>query len=1341
MAFQTSILREGEWVTETVNLQAALEASSIQREATTAHLNPPTCGVLSRTVVESPIVHWILPARLRSKAYNDIAFVGDHFVQISELQPDGQLHEVARKDDFGCRIRGAAVLGDSLQHGLDNDDDAAMIKSEDEDTLMQEPSESGDAFQDQALAPQLLVLMLESGGTVYICLRWEPESGLTFVFTKHESPVNLTYMGHLLSLNPTSRYMAAASPDGILVVHELRPRHEIDAQYRLNGSLDPVRSHRVRAFKGIIQKVQFLYPRTGDDSHIILILMVTKKERISAEPITRMVLYEWELGQDLNHVFAMENMGTRVPKEHRMPSLLIPLRFSTAFMIVSQLEIGIVKNSLSGVAVFETLPTNPPGRTRLHHGLAEPLWTAWSRPFRRKQYFEKTDIIYLAREDGAILHIEIDAPDLMLSVVNVGPLDANINTAFTTAYDIFADVLVIGGDSGPGGVWKLAPRTELERVSVLPNWSPVVDVATSARSSLSESNKYSSKPDMLFSASGRGMKGTLTQWRWGIQGRIGLELDPGEPTRRSWGFFMGRTPKAHGLYGLLALPDASGVLRFSEDLAQVDSLEADKTAFDLASRTLDAHQTDSGLIIQVTERCISLITASHNARHYLEDILPMENRTAENAFCGNDVVVLGTTSSLSAYQIHIIAINGMRTSLVQSWDVPGEVTCGSIFEVTGNTLVIVASAVDSVSWISVFSLDGKLITSQALNRKSNLVFLEDQSSQGQARDLCDFEPLTSICAVYASFDATIFVAGTRCGHLLTIRLCVKELQPISWKSEVMGVAPVDVFPMHGPFDGVTAALACVDNNLVMMTQFSETHLHFQSKNYVWLTDSNNPSMPSPRVHSAFSLGLSLSGHAGHTSIMVLADSGLLFADLSPHYALVPRCIPLHGTPTRVIYSHAWNCLVVAMLRGDKPTLEFIDVDTGKHIAVASDKDKNQLEFISGLGHPGDRIYGLSEWLYVKDGKTFAFLLVGTKDGRLLIISVNKLEARFTESNGPRLQYWTRYKKLFGEPIYSIVGDEDGIIFCVDRTIHWDVLDLTEKKLKGMKEYDLDSPATSLRVSRGKILALTTLHSLEVINHRTALDNDNNHNNNNDMVLQHTDGSARMTVHTIDIGTNKGFPSDSRWPVTMLSDTKGGIAGIWIPWNQHNKECEVVFESSLPKSVRRFVYANSRPPWVKVEGQPRYGVIASTDAGTDVLGVSLDGSLRHFTLIDVELWRLLSLTQILAQRSPYFKPTGNSISCSESRCSDEGLDLPPRLHPRLMHVDGDVLSQCLKHRMLEQIVGKGDELELFFNYLDRLDGGRWTKDFRYGIGQTEEEHKSAYFRLGYGVLAYLLSPVL
>lgn len=76
MAFQTSILRDGEWVTETVNLQAALKASAAPKATSPSLPVPPACGVLSRTIVESPIVQWILAVRLRSDTHNDIAFIG-----------------------------------------------------------------------------------------------------------------------------------------------------------------------------------------------------------------------------------------------------------------------------------------------------------------------------------------------------------------------------------------------------------------------------------------------------------------------------------------------------------------------------------------------------------------------------------------------------------------------------------------------------------------------------------------------------------------------------------------------------------------------------------------------------------------------------------------------------------------------------------------------------------------------------------------------------------------------------------------------------------------------------------------------------------------------------------------------------------------------------------------------------------------------------------------------------------------------------------------------------------------------------------------------------------------
>lgn len=76
MAFQTRVLRDGEWVTETVNLQAALRASAAPQLASEPLPTPPVCGILSQTLVESPVVRWVLPARLRSSTHNDIAFVG-----------------------------------------------------------------------------------------------------------------------------------------------------------------------------------------------------------------------------------------------------------------------------------------------------------------------------------------------------------------------------------------------------------------------------------------------------------------------------------------------------------------------------------------------------------------------------------------------------------------------------------------------------------------------------------------------------------------------------------------------------------------------------------------------------------------------------------------------------------------------------------------------------------------------------------------------------------------------------------------------------------------------------------------------------------------------------------------------------------------------------------------------------------------------------------------------------------------------------------------------------------------------------------------------------------------
>lgn len=114
------------------------------------------------------------------------------------------------------------------------------------------------------------------------------------------------------------------------------------------------------------------------------------------------------------------------------------------------------------------------------------------------------------------------------------------------------------------------------------------------------------KQDSIFSASCRGLKGSVVQWRWGIQARIGLDIETGEPIRQAWTFTT-----HHGietvLYGLLALPHSSIVLRFSESLDQVDMVPTEDTPFDLTSRTLHAVQV-SDTIVQVTETSINVAT-------------------------------------------------------------------------------------------------------------------------------------------------------------------------------------------------------------------------------------------------------------------------------------------------------------------------------------------------------------------------------------------------------------------------------------------------------------------------------------------------------------------------------------------------------------------------------------------------------------------------------------------------------------------------------------------------------------------------------------------------------------
>lgn len=76
-------------------------------------------GILSQTLITSPIIQGILPARLRHDHHNDVVFVGERSLQVKEAvsEPDSGVHlePVTSKFDFDAQIMASKVINVSTE--------------------------------------------------------------------------------------------------------------------------------------------------------------------------------------------------------------------------------------------------------------------------------------------------------------------------------------------------------------------------------------------------------------------------------------------------------------------------------------------------------------------------------------------------------------------------------------------------------------------------------------------------------------------------------------------------------------------------------------------------------------------------------------------------------------------------------------------------------------------------------------------------------------------------------------------------------------------------------------------------------------------------------------------------------------------------------------------------------------------------------------------------------------------------------------------------------------------------------------------------------------------------
>lgn len=137
----------------------------VEQERLAPPLTPPLLGILSQTLIRSPVAKWIIPARIRHVSKNDVLFIYKNYIEIQEVEKDQTgcwMKKVAVKADLDSSIRSARVCGLPKMYAAPPHEGAdAVVKQEDKE---------GDNCSSPRpeLPPHILVLALDCNMLAFI---------------------------------------------------------------------------------------------------------------------------------------------------------------------------------------------------------------------------------------------------------------------------------------------------------------------------------------------------------------------------------------------------------------------------------------------------------------------------------------------------------------------------------------------------------------------------------------------------------------------------------------------------------------------------------------------------------------------------------------------------------------------------------------------------------------------------------------------------------------------------------------------------------------------------------------------------------------------------------------------------------------------------------------------------------------------------------------------------------------------------------------------------------------------------------------------------------------------
>ncbi|KAK4554079.1 hypothetical protein LTR86_008920 [Recurvomyces mirabilis] len=1255
-------------------------------------------GILTRTVTRSPVVQWILHARIRDKSLNDAIFVGDDFVHVRQILPGGHLEHITTKDDFDARIRAASVI--NIEDDLP--DDNFLVKEE-----------MGIDSCERYIPRDLLVLTLSTKDLVFLYLAADTNGQYSFVQQPCPLPAfdrMLLQPGEHVAVDPESRALAVAANEGEIVIYSIKSRSHVRQEIeQRDPTWCPVIAERALQVEGVIQCMEFLIPPDGDTSQIILLLIVIDDRKMKAicidwhredhdEPDQRQRDNSDSLSAQMHPALPLSTAGT-------VPSLLIPLR-NASFLVVTGSEATWYKDIRSGSltgALSMTLEGQPqqPGNSA-----RRPIWTNWCRPARTPTARREKDHVYVVREDGLVSLLEATSYDTV-SITVAGNLDCHVGTAFASlGRDADPDVLAVAGEMCSGYVVKIGhwPADGLSKVSdlgwadtmtmdiveIITNWASATDMCMTK---LPQSHGRALRARVaIFVTSGRQPYGSVTELRYGVEARLSLVGEPGALPAVTGVWALPFAETASYLI-LLTTPTSTICLDLDDGVIDTDALLTDQ-------RTVMAASTTHQSILQVTEHGVCETTS---LVANFEDTVKRPCKDGREILAAaidlyNDRVLL-VGSSDGRYDLSFMTL---PLSDMQSLDGPS-ITLPSM------PLAAACSALDTSTLAIVSTAEHGIIAH---------VIQQDQISRGHVLFApTSMHEMSSLCDSVVilrppSLAILLTLCGLRDGRLVSILFSVTEEGGI----QVLGQHEIRVgsgsVQLTLTAENHSQAYMCVGTDMCLVSWDGSDSSHVDIVN-IWLSDKNQPELPQGEV--ATCAQLPISDYLGDTtfggSVIMVSDDQLLIGQITDEPHAVPRQLHLEGTPNRLLYCESQKSLVIASMK--------IGVRTFPAPNGRSEERRQIwpiLDFIPARAdestytydmQPGERVYSLMEWSFkeIQDekDKTYAFVVVGgsyvksdgSQGGRVTFLQPSQSNREVTAVKEGK-------STKFDAPVYALaLYDELTYVVCYGRHValyrfapdsrKWSVI--TSPLL-------LAHPGIYVTVAAPLIYVSSLEDSLITLRFEPQYTDEQDEVNSRLIMVGGSPRADASLSHLI-------VDVDTETSVSLLTTKAGNIVGLACSSSTdttpHGQVADsILFEASMPRSLTRIKEADIRPPW---KAPPPAGILKD-----NIVGIASDGTLVGVALLGNKLWQRLSWLQRLCEWSPLLSPyscheppysvndigyaryeRALPIGLAESIADNSELMLRTSIEsPVDRHIDGDILNRLLEHggeEVLERIINE------------------------------------------------------